>query len=242
MTIVRPPAASQIAANDRSVTFIMPALNEERNLAAAVAEVRKVTTTLALPYEIVIIDDGSRDRTGAIADEFAAADPRVRVVHHETNKGLGAAYRRGVKEARCEYIMMVPGDNAHPAPGLESILAVAGTADIVVAYPLNPEVRPLARRLLSRLYTFGLNLLFFQKVPYYNGLNIYRTRLARSIEIETSSFAYSSEILIKLIKRGSSYVCAGTLIEERAEGRSKALKLGNVIGVIGAVIRLRFQA
>src|SRR4051812_38052442 len=85
--------------------------NEEGNVERAVASALAALRRLAPQYEVVVVDDGSRDRTKAIADRLAGADSHVRVVHHETNRGYGAALRSGLAAARYSLVVLADGDN-----------------------------------------------------------------------------------------------------------------------------------
>src|SRR5437868_15052562 len=85
--------------------------NEEGNIERAVASALAVLSRMTPQYEVIVVDDGGRDRTGAIADRLAAEDPRVRVVHHPTNRGYGAALRSGFAAARYPLVAFADGDN-----------------------------------------------------------------------------------------------------------------------------------
>ena len=226
------------AALDRvGVSFVVPALDEQENIRATVDEVLEAAKGLG-SFEVILVDDGSTDDTGRIMDELAAGHPAIAVVHNRPNRGLGGAYKVGLARASQEYVMLVPGDNSFPADCLRQILAVVGQADVVVPYRLNPEARGLGRRIGSSGFTTVLNLLFGLRIRYYNGLVVHRTALVRSIDIETDGFAYQAEALIKLLRQGHSYVEVGTIIEERRQGASKALRPKNLLSVARTIIRL----
>lgn len=224
------------------ITIVVPALNEAANLAAAVARCGAVARQHFPDHEIVVVDDGSTDETGRIADGLAAADPRVRVVHHDRPRNLGYAYKAGVARARFEYVLMFPGDNEGSDEQLHAVMGRAGSADIVVNYISNAEVRSWRRRLVSRAFVALMNALSGFRLRYYNGTVLHRTGLVRSITIRTDSFAYQAEALVKLLKRGHSYVEVGTPITPRAGGRTKAFRLRNAIDVGRAVLRLVVDA
>ena len=174
----------------RSISIVVPALNEERNLEAAVSEVHQGISRHFEDYEVLVVDDGSTDRTGEIADRLAKADPRVKAFHNGRNMGLGYSYFRGVAGASKEYVMMVPGDAENSLDGMESMWKLLGTVDIVVPYTSNPEVRPLSRRLFSRFGTFTMNLLFGMKLKYYNGTVVHRLERLRTIHVENHGFHF----------------------------------------------------
>jgi dolichol-phosphate mannosyltransferase len=221
-----------------TLSVIIPALNEEANIAAAVAEVIRVVNNRFADYELLLFDDGSRDRTGEIMDRLAAQNHRIRVTHNPQPRNLGGVYKQGVALAKLDCILMVPGDNENPGDALVPVLDALGKADIVIPYTTNMQVRPWNRRVCSRAYTTLINLLFGHSLRYYNGTSICRTSDLRSIRIRTDSFAYQSEVLLKLLSQGRSYVEVGIQITPPVGSASKALRLRNVISVLKAVLQL----
>jgi dolichol-phosphate mannosyltransferase len=198
-------------------------------------------------YELLLFDDGSTDRTGAIMDELAAADPgHVRVTHNATPRNLGGVYKQGIERARMEYLVMVPGDNENPGAAMQAPFDAIGRADIVLPYPVNSAVRGLARHLISRVYVGLLNVLFGLHIRYYNGTVIHRTANLKRLSIKTSSFAYQAEILIKLLCAGKTFVEVPIEIEPPKVGRrSRAFRwknivqVGRTLGLLFVDIRLR---
>lgn len=224
--------------NSRLSVFI-PAYNEEGNLEATVQELRIALLSQAdLTYEIVIVNDGSVDRTGAIADTLASKDPTIRVVHNPQNLGLAQTFWVGARAARFEYVGWIPGDNGFPAESLKRWVAPLGSADLVHTYLMNTEVRYLSRRIVSRAYTRMMNALFKLNLKYYNGIQIYRRDLLLAVTTHSSGFAMLSEVLVKLLARGSTYTEVGLNMQERVQGQSKAVKLQNIVDVMLTVIRL----
>jgi dolichol-phosphate mannosyltransferase len=198
-------------------------------------------------YELLLFDDGSTDRTGAIMDELAAADPgHVRVTHNATPRNLGGVYKQGIERARMEYLVMVPGDNENPGAAMQAPFDAIGREDIVLPYPVNSAVRGLARHLISRVYVGLLNVLFGLHIRYYNGTVIHRTANLKRLSIKTSSFAYQAEILIKLLCAGKTFVEVPIEIEPPKVGRrSRAFRwknivqVGRTLGLLFVDIRLR---
>jgi glycosyltransferase involved in cell wall biosynthesis len=227
------------AAEPDIVSFIVPALNEERNIEATVAELDRTVALAKIDRaEIVFVNDGSTDSTGAIMARLAAERPGSRYIENPRRLSLGGAYKVGIRAATGTYVMLVPGDNEHPAEGLLPILAMRGKADIVIPYVTNPRVRSFSRVLTSRLFTGLLNLTFGLRVPYYNGLVIHRRALLQNITIDTDSYAYQAEAIVKLLKSGCDFVTVGTVLTPRHSGPSSAFKLHNVIRVIFALAHL----
>ena len=220
------------------ISVVVPALNEAPNLAAAVDRCKTAARRHFPDHEVIVVDDGSTDATGQIADRLAKADPRVRVVHHDRPRNLGYAYKEGVGLARFEHVLMFPGDNEGTDEQLDAVMSRAGTAEIVINYISNAEVRGWRRRLVSRSFVAVVNTLFGLSLRYYNGTVLHRTALIRSVTIQTDSFAYQAEALVKLLRRGHSYVEVGTPIAPRAGGRTKAFRLRNAIDVGRAICQL----
>lgn len=220
------------------MSFIVTALNEEANIQSTVKQVLKAAQERGFPFEILLINDGSTDNTGPIMDELASQNRNIRVLHNEHNLGLGGAYKRGVSAAHGTYAMIVPGDNTWPSESLDEIIAEVGKADIVIPYQVNSSERPLMRRVGSWGFTTCLNNLFKLNIRYYNGLVVHRTELLRKISINTNGFAYQAEALIKLLKRGHSYVEVGVIVAERKAGRSRALLPKNLLNVLKAIYYL----
>lgn len=222
------------------LTFIVPALNEAENIGGTVHEIEEAAALAALPsFEIVLIDDGSTDRTGAVMTELAATKPFVKHLSNPRPTGLGGAYKTGLRAAIGRHVMLVPGDNVFPASSLKLILEKIGTADILVHYVVNNNIRSPGRRFLSVAFTAMLNFIFSLKLPYYNGLVVHRTDVLNTITIETDSFAYQAEALVKLLRAGRSFDTVGTPLVARQHGGSKALRPKNIVGTLRAIYQLK---
>jgi hypothetical protein len=126
---------------------------------------------------------------------------------------------------------MVPGDNEIPAASLQTLVEAIGKADIIICYFMNPWVRPMSRRIVSRIFVSILNVSFGLKLKYYNGHNVIKTELLRSIPIETDGHAYAASIMVRLLRRGVSCHQMALLNGEREYGSSKAFSLKNIWSV-----------
>ena len=122
-----------------SISFIVPALNEEKVVEHVVREIRSSVDRLVQTYEIILIDDGSTDRTGQIMDSLAGELANTRAIHNDPNIGLGASYRRGVSEAKHDYIMMLCGDGGLPAQRRgQPVQGVCDVAEHAIRTPDDP--------------------------------------------------------------------------------------------------------
>ncbi len=225
----------------QSVSFIVPALNEEVVVEGVVRDIWETVDERIASYEIILIDDGSTDRTGAIMQRLADELPNVRLVSNQRNIGLGGSYQKGVKEARLEYVMMMCGDGGVPASSLPPIIDKIGTADIVVPYMVNLRViKTPMRYTISRCYTGLLNLISGERLHYYNGLPVHRRALLRQIDITSSGFGFQGEILVKLIKSGCSVVEVGVRGAE-ATNKSSVFRIKNLVSVTKTLVKLIYE-
>lgn len=224
-----------------TITVVVPALDEEGNIEAAVADVRRALDGRFSDYEIIVFDDGSTDSTPRIIDRLAEEDSRVRAVHNDGNRGLGYCYTEGVRLASMEYVVLIPGDNEIPAAAMERIFDAVGKADIVVPYTANPSVRPLPRRIVSRLFVIILNTLFGMDLRYYNGTCVHKTSIVKHVPMSTMGFAYMASILVRELKAGASFTEVGVHIKQRDTGATKAFAPANVISVARTIAELFYD-
>lgn len=224
-----------------SISFIIPALNEEGNLALAVVEVLGALDDDFSTYEILIFDDGSSDNTGRIADDLAAGNKNIKVIHNGRTMGFGYNYREGVRLAKCDYLIMIPGDNEMPGSSIKEILRHTGSADIIIPYVINKEVRSFFRRIISRTGMTIINLLFGLRIKYYNGPVLHKSEIIKTVPLTTSGFAYQIEALVRLLKSGYSYVEVGMNIRIRECGTTKIFRIKNLASVAKTVIKLFWE-
>jgi glycosyltransferase involved in cell wall biosynthesis len=215
----------------KNISIVIPALNEEVVVEGVVRDIAKQVAASFTDYEIILIDDGSTDKTGDIMDKLATELPNVRAIRNPQNIGLGSSYQRGLAEARCDYLMMLCGDGGMPAASLPPIFAAVGSADIVLPFITNlKQIKSRVRYFTSRTYTNLLNLLFGQKIKYYNGLPVHRVDLLRQLRINSSGFGFQGEILTKLLRSGCSMTEVGVLGAEMTKN-SSAVSLKGLINI-----------
>ncbi len=228
------------------LSILLPAYNEAGNIRAAVAGVIQAAEWANLPaYEIIVINDGSRDETGLIAERIANGNPRVSVLHHPTNLGLRDAYQTGLDAAQYEYCGWAPGDGEMPVESLGRIFAAIGSADLVIPYHGAPENRPWFRRALTWISTIEMNLLLGNRLNYYQGPVCYPTALARALPKTVPGFFFASEMLACAMTLGLSYVEVPLIHRERQYGVSKAVSWYRIwqaqMAVLGFWWRFRLQ-
>jgi glycosyltransferase involved in cell wall biosynthesis len=216
------PAARRLPA----LSYFFPAHNEAENLRGLVEEALATLPSLAEAFEIIIVNDGSRDETRTIADELAAAHPAVRAVHHATNLGYGAALRSGFAAARHDHLAFTDGDRQFKVADLGRLIdrLQAGDADAVVGYRIQ-RADPLVRTVYAKLYRLA-NLIFFGlKVRDVDcACKVFRRSALEGVNVESGGAFFSAELLIKLRARGRRLVEVGVPHYPRTAGSPTGAK------------------
>jgi glycosyltransferase involved in cell wall biosynthesis len=196
-----------------SVSVVVPAYNEASLLVDSLTALHDYLCTLDDSYrwEMVVIDDGSADGTGDLADDFAAAHARVLVLHHEQNGGLGRAVRSAFRHCNSQYLVMMDSDLSyspdHIRPLLDTIVATG--ASVVVAAPYRPDARaigvPPSRLFTSRTANRLLALAAGGGLTTLTGLvRAYDGDFARSLHLQESGPTVNCEIVYRARERGAA--------------------------------------
>jgi glycosyltransferase involved in cell wall biosynthesis len=225
VTESRPAAQS---ARVSTLSYFFPAHNEEANLRPLVEEAVGALPALATTWEVVIVDDGSRDATPTIADELAGADPaHIRVVHHPTNLGYGAALRSGLGAARYDLVAFTDGDRQFRVADLGRLLdrlAETDHPDVVVGYRIRRADPPL-RTVYARAYRLANRIFFGLRVRDVDcACKLFRRRALEGLRIESGGAFFSAELLIKLRESGRTVVEVGIPHYARTAGSPTGAK------------------
>ncbi len=226
-------------AADRSLSVIIPAYNEAENILATLENVTTAFEPLALPHEILVIDDGSRDATAALVERARARYPAVQLLKNERNMGFGWSYRRGVEAASLAHIVMVHGDNAWGWATLREFFSRTGEADVIIGYTRDMlKSRTWARTIVSKTFTLLVNLITWRHLTYYNGLQIHQAPILKSLQIESRGYGFQAEVLVKALRLTRTYVEVPMDLIEREKGESKAFRVKNFVDVVNTLKRL----
>ena len=231
-----PPAGAE---GPVSVTIFFPCHNEQDNVARVTEQAVAVAENLRGDYEIIIIDDGSTDDTGRIADEIAATQDRVRVVHHERNQGYGAALQSGFKAATKDLVFYTDGDGQFDIGELPGLLPLMQEYDIVSGYRLNRQdnlVRILGGWVWTRLncLVFSLNLRDIDCA-----FKLYKRAIFDTIKMESTGALIDTEILARAAKKGYRITQKGVHHFPRTTGRQTGASPGVVLRALRELLRLR---
>ncbi|HVZ23111.1 MAG TPA: glycosyltransferase family 2 protein [Vicinamibacterales bacterium] len=224
----------------KTISIIVTAMNEEGNLAPTVNAVISAAAPHFDSYEVIIVDDGSRDGTSQLADDLAAANPRIVVHHNPVNRGLAASYRIGIALAKHEYTAWVAGNNLIPSEAFDAMFAAVGRKEIVSTF-LELDVRGWTRRKLSQTFTRGMNLLFGTRLRYFTGPCVYRSRALRGLRTVSEGSMFVAEVLLRLVLAGETYTTVGIYPLQRTSGSTKSFRLKNVANVLRFVALLFFE-
>ncbi|HEY8845457.1 MAG TPA: glycosyltransferase family 2 protein [Candidatus Limnocylindrales bacterium] len=210
------------------LSYFFPAHNEEANVLGLVEEALETLPGLAETFEIVIVDDGSRDGTGRIADELTAAHPGiVRAVHHQTNLGYGAALRSGFRAARFDHVAFTDGDRQFRVPDIARLidrLAEPDRPDVVVGYRIK-RADPLVRTVYARAYRLANRIFFGLRVRDVDcACKLFRREALDGLAVESGGAFFSAELLIKLQVAGRSVAEVGIPHHPRTAGSPTGAK------------------
>ncbi len=216
---------------DGKLSLILPAHNEEPNIGAVVRQATDVLPTLFTDYEVLVVDDGSKDRTGEIADELAAENPHVKALHHPKNRGYGGALTTGFTNATGDYLMFMDSDRQFDIQDLENLTPYIGSYDIVAGYRIKRN-DPYYRFLIGSGFNQMVKLLFQVNLRDIDcGFKVFKAEVLRGMDLESPGALINTEIHAKANVQGRSLVEVGVNHYPRLEGEQS-----------GASIKVMFRA
>ena len=205
------------------LSVVLPAFNEETLLADTVRRLRRALDALAISAEVIIVDDGSRDRTPAIADELAAGLPGV-VALHQANQGIGGAFRTGAARATGDYIILWPADMPAEPADLQPYVAEFGRADVIVGVRrARIGYNPLMR-LNAWLYPKLVAALFDLHLRDVNWIHAYRRNHFTRIALTQRGIPMLVEALVRLRDIGATFAEVDVEMKPRTGGVPSAAR------------------
>ena len=243
--VVADEGSGSTARRVSELSFFFPAHNEEANLEALVDEAMSALPALAEKFEIIAVDDGSRDRTPAIADELARRHPDTfRVVHHPTNLGYGAALRSGFGAARFDLVAFIDGDRQFKVADvgrLTARMAAADAPDVVVGYRLKRADPPI-RRWYARVYRLSNRVFFGVRVRDIDcACKLFKREALNPIRVSSGGAFFTAELLIKLRFEGRRIGEVGVPHYPRTAGSPTGAKPRVVVRAVRDFWSLRFR-
>jgi glycosyltransferase involved in cell wall biosynthesis len=223
------------------ICVVIMAYNEVASLEGVSREIQAALLRIGRPHEILIVDDGSSDGTGALADQLALEVPGLRVVHHDPNRGLGGVYRTGFQEARQELLTFFPADGQFSAAILERFAALSAECDFVLGYLPGRARSPLARFLSSAERLLYRSL--FGPLPRFQGILMFRRAVLERLRLRSDGrgWAVLMELLIRASRSGCRMRSVPIDLRPRHSGVSKVQNLRTIVSNLRQVLALRAQ-
>jgi glycosyltransferase involved in cell wall biosynthesis len=227
-----------------SLTFFFPAYNEAANVEAVIREGLAKLPRFCDDLELIVIDDGSRDATGEIADRVAAEDPRVRVIHHRPNRGYGGAVRSGLTAATREYVFFSDGDLQFDLDDIARLIPHVASADVVVGYR-EKRADPPKRLFIAWVYNLLIRILF--AAPFRDvdcAFKLFRRQVFDRVplaSVSSNGAFFSPELLLVLRASGVRIAQVGVRHFPRRAEEEKGATLRVVLRAMRDLLLLRLR-
>lgn len=223
------------------ISFAVPAYNEEKFIKNTIDTIIEAVNIMEIThYEIIVINDGSRDETANIINKLAINNKNIKTIHNKQNKGLGFSIKEAIRIAQYEKLIFVPGDNDLTRTCIIDLISNRNKADIVMLYILNKEIRGRKRTVISLIYGIIYMLTFNVFVQYIQGPCVYPLKKLREIDIFSNRFTIMAEVNLKILKTGATFYEIPGYTQTGAKD-STAISLKNLLEVIMGYVRLFWE-
>jgi glycosyltransferase involved in cell wall biosynthesis len=211
-----------------SLSVFFPAYNEEKNIEYMVIKAREFLEKFVKDYEIIVVDDGSTDDTGKIADMLAKKYKKVRVIHHKKNLGYGVALRTGFLSAKKEFVFYTDSDRQFSIYDLKKFFPYVEEFDLIIGYRKKRQ-DSFTRRLASKIYNFLVRLILDLNVKDCNcAFKLCRRSIFKKIKLNTTRSA-DAELLAKAKSYGFRIKQIPVTHYKRKFGKSEAVTYFDII-------------
>jgi len=190
-----------------SLSIFMPAYNEEGNIATTIIDAGKAAKLIARDYEIIVVDDGSRDRTAEVVKELGKNDSHIRLITHRQNRGYGAAVKTGMKACTKSWIFFTDSDGQFHYDELQNFAAGRSDADLVIGYRkkrMDPFHRIFVAQVLLKLWNFFLFGLTVRDVDC--AFKLFTREVRDAVHLDTESAITVTEFIVKAKALGFSLI------------------------------------
>ena len=220
-----------------SISIIVPVHNEEDGIARCLEETRRAFGDV--DHEVIVVDDGSTDRSHAIIEGLAATDGRIRCIAYPVNRGYSHAIRQGIQVARKEYTTFLDADLQYPPQDVRVMYdVVARDGGVFLLGAPTRKYYDVYRRALSCIYNRLVEGLLDLHVGDANSVKVIRTDTLKTLRLEGELGAIDLEVLVGLADRGVEIRRWSVNVQPRVAGRSKSgLRL--VLPTIRTIVELR---
>jgi glycosyltransferase involved in cell wall biosynthesis len=220
------------------ISLFFPVYRDEATVERVTRKAVAIMNELASEYEVIIVDDGSPDRAGEVADELARTIPGVHVIHHARNMGYGEALRSGFKAARYEWICFTDGDDEYDVDDLRRLIRLRDYYDLIITFRYAKRYSGV-RIFISFVYNKILRLLFQTRYRDIScGLRMIRKAVADELDLQSISPFIGAEIAIKTTVKGFRVGEVGVQTFPREFGRGSSTTLPNILATIQDMLRV----
>ncbi len=225
---------------DESLSVVIPAYKEEGNLPGLIKDTVKDARKISKDFEIIIVNDGSPDRTGEVADNLAKAYKEVRVIHHKKNKGLALAWRTGIQNAKKDVILYIEGDNQQPFKDQYELLKKIKDHDLVLGYRSERFDYTFFRKCMSVGYLILIFIFFGLKYKDVGWSQAYRRKIFDKIEMKSVTPFFDTEVIIKAQRSGFIVTEARSYYRSRKTGFTSLGNLRTAYKMFMEMMKMRF--
>ncbi|MGB2985798.1 MAG: glycosyltransferase family 2 protein [Phycisphaerae bacterium] len=222
-----------------SITTFFPCYNEEANVERTTLAALRTLRRISNDFEVIIVDDGSADRTGEIADRLAAEHAEVRAVHNHPNLGYGGALQRGFREATKSWVFYTDGDGQFDFEEIDRLLPLLGQYDIVSAYRLDRK-DPFIRKVNAFCWTTLVNVVFWLWLRDIDcAFKIFPRKLFDEMEMKSRGALIDAEILARAKRLGYGIGQTGVHHYPRTAGEQSGANLRVILRAFKELFLLR---
>ncbi|HEY6618699.1 MAG TPA: glycosyltransferase family 2 protein [Steroidobacteraceae bacterium] len=225
------------------LTVFVSCYNEQEYIVATIEAIRQALKEVGASYEIIVVDDCSKDRSSEIIKNYIAAHDNERIMlrTNRVNRGLAQNYLDVAFIGRGRYYRLICGDNAEPRETMVAVFREIGQADMVIPYYVTSEGKSLYRRTLSAAYTWLVNIISGFRLHYYNGLAVHLRYNVMRWHPNTRGFGFQADIICMLLDQGFTYKEVPVKTVERRTSSSNALSPRNMLSVAHTLVDLVFR-
>jgi hypothetical protein len=201
-----------------SLSLVLPAHNEAENIEIVLRRALDVLPTYTDTFEIIVVNDGSRDQTGPIIDRMSAEDRCVRAVHHKVNRGYGGALKSGFSASTGDYVMFMDSDRQFDIADIQLLTPFVPTHDIVAGFRMERS-DPIHRRINAEIFNIAVRILFGVHMRDLDcAFKIFRGDQLRTLSLTTSGALINAEMQAKLRRQGATLQQVGVPHYPRVAG------------------------
>jgi glycosyltransferase involved in cell wall biosynthesis len=220
-----------------TLSLVLPAFNEEDNIEIVVRQALEVLPAFTTDFEIIVVNDGSKDATAAIIDRLSTEDSRVKPVHHRVNQGYGGAVKTGFRSSTCDYVMFMDADRQFDIADIRLLSPFVPLFDIVAGFRMERS-DPIHRRINAEIFNLAVRILFDVHIRDLDcAFKIFRGDLIRSLELTSEGALLNAETMAKLRRQGATMVQVGVPHYPRVAGHATGGDIKVILrAMVGTVV------